>query len=345
MASARQQTVFGVFKGMGDLLWAVPAISAELDRGAEVHLLLFPGAALRSFCDLLDFGPNTAGLHIHAVPGHRGEVLPSLAAMRSLSPQLVWVSPHAPAADSSWKVPLALRLLKLVFWPRAHLTGADSERLSWLFDRTLPLDRSLPLRCREWSAYSLLHPELPATPPAVRFLPEIMARRSAPPACDLVIHPGANAANRFWPAEHYPSLLVLLPASWKVLVLGLPADVTALRAAIEASSVTRAIDYISGTLHDSLLTLASARVALVMDSGNMHFAEVLGVPAVALFGQQDPARVIGTASGTVEAIYRPTVPCQPCNRAVCSQPRVFCLTNLDPVHIAQRLVARHHAAQ
>jgi len=336
MNRAGSSVVFGVFKGMGDLLCAAPALQWELARASAVHLLIFPGATLRAFCDLIDFSPHQNKLHVHAIPvsGGFARFKEFLVEMRQIAPGMVWISPHAPAADSSWKNPLALRALQLFFWPAARVVGATSERLAFLFHQRLAVDRSLPLREREWSAYRLLRgTDLPAVPPTIRFVPAIDDRRHEPPRYDLVIHPGANAKNRSWPLSKYPDLVNDLPRSWRIAVLGLPSDLAPLQ---ETMPADRGIEYIRGTIGDSIATLASARLLLIMDSGNMHFAQVLGIPAVAVFGYTDPADIIDL-SGCVDAVYEPRFPCQPCRKAICSQPEIYCLNSVEPDVVAEKL--------
>jgi heptosyltransferase-2 len=256
--------------------------------------------------------------------------------MRTLSPSSIWISPHAPAADSSWRAPLLLWLIKRLFWHHAVLIGAASERLSTLFNQRLSLDRTLPLPQREWVAYRALHHNLPlpAEPPAPRFIAAITDARQQPPAYDLVIHPGASAANRIWPRDRYPALLAALPTQWRIAFLGLPADIAAVRAALPPG-FSQQYTFLSGTLQQSLQVIASARRLLVMNSGTMHFAQVLGVPAVAIFGQQDPSQVI--SGDCVLPIYQVTAPCQPCGRATCNQTELYCLANLDPTAVARQL--------
>jgi ADP-heptose:LPS heptosyltransferase len=336
MAQREPSIIFGVFKGMGDLLWATPVIQTELERGVSVHLLLLPGSALRDLCSLIDFSPHRDRLHLHTVPAtlNLGDWRRFLAEMRSISPEMVWISPHAPVIASSWKIPIVLRLLQLLFWRHAQLVGAESEPFSWLFHRRLPVDRTLSLKRREWGTYRLLrNPSLLERPPAPRFDSAIVSLRHATPQYDLVIHPGAGAKNRIWPLDKYLVLLSLIPAGWRVAILGLPGDVARFRNALPTG---RAIDYITGSLLQSLTTLASARVVLVMDSGNMHFADALGIPAVAIFLKDDPATVIDLDS-CVQPVYEQRFPCQPCGRAVCNQPAIYCLNTVDPVLVAQRL--------
>ena len=186
MQTNQSQIVFGVFKGMGDLLWAVPVIRAELDRGVAVHLLLFPGAAIFGFCSLLEIGERKDLLYLHSLPRGWRDVLRFLRELSDLSPETVWISPHAPIAASSWKIPLGLAIMCRFAWRGSRLIGASSERLSFLFDQSLPLDRTLPLRYREWSAYSLYrNGMLSSIPPTVQFSSEISERRRLRAAYDL----------------------------------------------------------------------------------------------------------------------------------------------------------------
>ncbi len=329
--------VFGVFKGMGDLLWATPAIRAELERRSEVHLLIFANPLLIELCSLVDLGPNRNCLHFHAVPTGWRDIRRFVKELRSISPAVVLISPHAPIADSSWRVPLALRLIQRLYWPNATLIGAETERLSMLFDRRLKIDRTLPLSSRDWTAYRLFcaDTQLPASA-RPQFLPEITSLRSAKSTYDLLIHPGAGARNRLWSIEKYPTLLASLPTLWRIAFLAFPEEIVALLAVLPQD---RHVDFIpiENSLRRSLEALSSARLLLAMNSGLMHFAEVLGIPTVAIFGQQDPTHVI--ERGVVEPIYEQTAPCQPCGRNMCRQPQVYCLTNLDAEAVARRLKA------
>jgi heptosyltransferase II len=344
MSRTKASIVFGVFKGMGDLICAAPVILSELRRGRSVHLLLFPNATLPTFCSLIDFSPHQQDLHLHTIPtsGNLAQWKQFLSEMKAIAPEMVWISPHAPAADSSWKIPLVLRTIQLLFWKNAHLVGADTERLSLLLHRRLPADRSLPLRKREWSAYRLLRgSDLPEQPAKISFVRKITDRREAPPRYDLVIHPGANAKNRSWPFHKYAPLVSDLPRQWRIAFLGLPSDLAALKQTMPAD---RPVEYVSGSIRDSIETLASARMLLIMDSGNMHFAQVLGVPAVAVFGYTDPADIIDL-TGCVDAVYEQRFPCQPCRKAVCSQPEIYCLNNVEPRVVADRLRAQWERLQ
>jgi heptosyltransferase-2 len=329
--------VFGAFKAMGDLLCASPVIRSELDAGSRVHLLVFNNNSLFEFARLIDFGPNQDLLTLHflPVPARLQAIGTFLREMSSINPDLVWVSPHAPAPASSWRIPALLRFVKALYWERAKLAGADSERMSFLFDRRISVDRKLPFVEREWEAFHAIRGgAMGVHPVRIAFLPEIMRLRYNTPAYDLLIHPGANAKNRSWPFQHYAEVVQNLPKHYRIGVVGLPKDVAAMKAILP---MDHNIDFMTGTLKESLIALARSRVLLTMDSGNVHFARVLGVPAVALFGKSDPINVIALNDG-ITAIYERKFTCQPCEQAVCSQPEVYCMNSLSPELIVKAIM-------
>lgn len=321
--------VFGAFKAMGDLLCACPVIRSELDVGSRIHLLLFNNNALSEFVKLIDFGANRDRLQVHflPVPGGLREVRAFFREMSEIDPNLIWISPHAPRPASSWKIPLLLKLIQNMYWKKAILAGAKNERLSFLFDFRLPVDRNLPFENREWEAfYGLRGGVMERKPVRVSFLSEIACFRDAEPIYDLLIHPGANAKNRTWPCDRYLKVVQELPLGCKIGVVGLPDDVAALKKVLPTD---RAIDYLTGSLTDLLIAIARCKVLLTMDSGNLHFARALRTPTVALFGKSDPASVI-PLDDFVTAIYEKKFSCQPCGKTYCSQPEVYCMINLSP---------------
>jgi heptosyltransferase-2 len=225
-------------------------------------------------------------------------------------------------------------LLKKLYWKRARLAGADSERMSRLFDDRIPVDRGLPFIDREWNAFRALREEtMGPQPRSISFLPRIADIRKVKPAYDLLIHPGANAENRRWPAGHYGEVVRSLPSEYRIAVVGLPGDIGAMKAALPAD---RGIAFLTGSLEDSLVAIARSRVLLTMDSGNVHFANVLGVPAVALFGKSDPINVV-SLNGCVSAIYQNKFPCQPCGKTYCTQPEVYCMNSISPETVSAEL--------
>lgn len=331
-----QLIVYGAFKGMGDLLSAAPVIAAQLDQGARVVLLVFPQIA--AFAELLDFGANGANLQLCSLPvaGRSADLRRFLRRMARLSPDLVWVSPHAPLAASSWKIPLLLGLIRKWWWPRAIYAGARSERFSWLFDRRVEVQRTLPLRAREEQAFRQL-----AAGPAndavasIAFKEDIQRQRSLPALYDILIHPGASAQNRKWPFARYRELLPLLPAGSRIIFVGLPEDIAGVRAELPASN---AVTFLSGSLEEAIVAMARSRAALTMDSGTMFFAALLGVPTVSLFGPSQPAQVIAAAGTGVVAIHTASCRCRPGSKTCRWQPAP-CMASIDAQRVAEQIAS------
>jgi ADP-heptose:LPS heptosyltransferase len=329
--------VYGAFKGMGDLLNAAPVITRELDAGNTVKVLLFPGFSIESIVELIDFGPNRGNLELEYLPvsGRPGAIIRFLSKMSRIQPAWIWISPHCPRPVSSWRIPLLLWISKKLFWPKCKLAGAESERLSSLFDVRVPVDRNLPLAEREFRTFvSLGSSNVPPEPPRALFVESIRKRREEPSTVDLLIHPGANVANRRWPWDHFAHLVHLIPAKYRIAVLGVPADIDHARQALPED---RGIRFFSGTLEEAIAMIASARVLFSMDSGAAHFAACLNVPAVALFGKSDPASIVGYR-GSVRPLYERKFPCQPCGKATCNQTEVFCMNSITPESVATQLL-------
>lgn len=329
-ASRDEALVYGVFKAMGDLLSAAAVVRKQLDLGYRVHLLVFPGQALKTFISLLDFGQHRDKLSVHDVPS-AGGLFSFLKEMRAIKPKGVWISPHAPVEAASTKIPWLLCVTRALFWRSAVIAGADTEPGNRFFDVRVPVDRNLCLADREWAGFRLWRREgMEEETGRARFLPEIMYLREEAPRYDLLIHPGANAKNRSWPVDHFVETVKLLPDAGRVAVLGLAQEIEALRDRIPAE---RNVEFISGDLKSALMTIARARVLLSMDSGNVHFAKVLRVPTIAIFGKSDPVNIVGS-NDIVTPIYERKFDCQPCGLRECSQPEVYCMNTVMPATVA-----------
>ena len=103
-----------------------------------------------------------------------------------------------------------------------------------------------------------------------------------------VVHPGAAAGSRRWPAERWADVAVALSADGhRVVVTGTPGEqalVDAVAGASAAETATRLdVDGLFGLV-------AEARLVLSGDTGVAHVASAFGTPSVVLFGPVSPAR-------------------------------------------------------
>lgn len=329
--------VYGAFKGMGDLLNASSVIKEQLNHGHKVKLVVFPGMSLEEFVELIDLGTRRENLEILYLPvsGGLNAFWNYFKNVSQFQADMVWISPHAPREASSWRIPLLLWLTKCLFWRQATMAGATTEHLSRLFDVRVPVDRDLPIFEREITAFSMVNC-IGATSDfqRVSFVDRIRKYRDEPPKYDLLIHPGANATNRSWPYSHYRSLVKLIPTTCRIAILGVKSDIEEMQRVVPHD---RGIDFLTGSLEDALISIARARVVFAMDSGTAHFAQTLHIPAVALFGKSNPDVIIGR-TGSVLPIYEQKFPCQPCGRAVCSQPEVYCMNTITAETVAIALL-------
>lgn len=328
-------SLIGVFKGMGDLLSAAPVVISELDAGLKVVLLVFP--AVGKIVDLIDWGEHSRNLNVLTFPAKTGvkSALVFLRRMAGLSPSFVWISPHAPRAARSLKVPLCFWIFKLFYWRDAKLAGVDSERMSRLFDMHVPVDRNLPLEIREWTAYAMLRRCRGGASPQARFRPSVERNRLLTPLFDILIHPGANADNRKWPVEHFVELITLLPSSCRVGLVGLPADIEGIRSSLPDNE---RVQCVVGSLEEAIIGIARTRVLLSMDSGTTFFAKALRVPTIALYGPVDPVTVINPDEGGVLPIYERRWACQPCGDSRCRYSVNYCMRAIEPERVARELL-------
>ena len=204
----------------------------------------------------------------------------------------------------------------------AHLSGArfvvggDSTPFGWSFSRWLyslempsepdvvghAIDHGLrPLRAIGIDAPDRLPVMVPgpeADAEAARFLEGIG------PAPWAAVHPGAGKDENRWPAEFFARAIEALE-EWgaTVYLVEGPADAPATRSTLEALGSDRPV--LRGvSLRTVGAALARSHLALVNDTGVMHVAGAVGVPALALFGPT-PRESWEPPSPELEALQSP----------------------------------------
>ena len=91
--------------------------------------------------------------------------------------------------------------------------------------------------------------------------------------------------------------------------------------------------------------MAAAGVAISNDSGLMHIAAAIGTPTMGIFGPTSPylwAPLNGLAATVLQT--KSVLPCQPCQRTVCTMNDHRCMRDIDASYvaeIAQRLLVTH----
>jgi heptosyltransferase I len=143
----------------------------------------------------------------------------------------------------------------------------------------------------------------------------------------VVLHPGARWASKLWPPASWATLSQWFHAQgFQVAVTGSAAD-RELVSVITAQCRAPRLNLAGRTsLAQLAAILRQARLAVTTDTGVMHLAAALGTPVAALFGPTAPWRTGPFGDG--HQIVRLGLPCSPCFKRQCPDPR--CLYDLSP---------------
>ncbi|MEU0088302.1 glycosyltransferase family 9 protein [Streptomyces sp. NPDC006274] len=251
--------------GLGDLLTAVPALRA-LRRGLPGHetVLAAPGrlAAAAAATGLVD------------------RLLPAAAPGRAVPAALAWTGP-APdlAVDLHGSGPDSRRPLARLC-PRRLYAYAQPDGPEWRDD-----EHERERWCRLLDRYGV-----PADP-ADLLVPAPDTPSPAPGA--IVLHPGADAAARRWPAERFAAVARALSRAGHRVVVTAGAAEGRLAAEVAGPAGLPPDAVLGGTggdvPFDVLMALvARARCVVAGDTGLAHLATALGTPSVTLFGPVAP---------------------------------------------------------
>jgi ADP-heptose:LPS heptosyltransferase len=101
----------------------------------------------------------------------------------------------------------------------------------------------------------------------------------------VVLHPGPSWPVREWPAERWRELAEIISARTPAIMIRIGTDLDTLGRVRPSAPLPNTIDWTNqlGVIEIATL-LEQASVFVGIDSGPLHLAGVLGVPAVGLFG-------------------------------------------------------------
>ncbi|OUU23545.1 MAG: hypothetical protein CBC13_05120 [Planctomycetia bacterium TMED53] len=132
-------------------------------------------------------------------------------------------------------------------------------------------------------------------------------------AVPLLLHPFVSAFGRFkeWPLTYWKELAAELTEAGHVVWLsGGPGERESLaQLALEVGSSVAVAPETQNTA-DLAALVQQSRAVVAADTGIIHLASLLGIPAMGLYGPKDPA--IHGPTGTNSMVLRSGVPCSPC---------------------------------
>uniref|UniRef100_UPI00069EFEB8 glycosyltransferase family 9 protein n=1 Tax=Streptomyces sp. SBT349 TaxID=1580539 RepID=UPI00069EFEB8 len=254
--------------GLGDLLTAVPAL-----RGLR---RAFPERRL-----LLAAPPWLAGAA--AATGAVDEVLPAGGAGREVPEPVPWEGPGGPslAVDLHGAGPESVAALRALR-PGRLFGFAAGDGPAW---RAEEHERDRWCRLLAWYGVS-------ADPSEVRIAAPAGVRSPAPGA--VVLHPGADAGARRWPARRFAAVgRAVRAAGQRVVVTGGPGEGALAREVARRAGLAPEADVFAGPgalpFPGLAALIAGARAVVVGDTGVSHLATALSTPSVTLFGPVSPA--------------------------------------------------------
>ena len=240
--------------GLGDFLTAVPALRALARAYPEHERILLAPAELRPLVELL----GDAAYEVADTVGVREPPRELPAVVRGAD---VAVNLHG-------RGPQSTALLRTVGPARLIAFG---EQAAWREDEH-EVARWCRLLCASGIAsdpddLDLAAPSGPAPHPGA-----------------TVVHPGASAPARRWPAERWAAVARAAPRP--VLVTAGPGEETLARAVARTGDAA----VFAGDLRELAALVAGAARVVCADTGIAHLATALGTPSVVLFGPTSPAR-------------------------------------------------------
>lgn len=257
--------------GIGDLLAAVPALRA-LRRGFPAHRIavavpgaLAPLAHLTGAVDTVLPAPGLVPLRWRNAPGSWPGAGPDVA-----------VNLHG-RGPQSHRLLLALDPGRLMAFANPAVPAVAGPR--WRAD-----EHEVSRWCRLARWYGI------AADPGDLGLPAPGAPNPAPGA--TVVHPGAAAPARRWPADRFAAVAAALSRDGhRVVVTGGPGEAAVARR-VAALAGLPAASCLGGqtTVAELAALVAGARLVICGDTGTGHLATAYGTPSVLLFGPVPPGR-------------------------------------------------------
>lgn len=151
----------------------------------------------------------------------------------------------------------------------------------------------------------------------------------------VLLHPGATAVSRRYPAAHWSQVIAHLHAELgaNVLLTGDASEINLAEAIIAASGVAAPhVLSLAGQLDLGQLgaAIALADVAVSNNTGPAHLAAAIGTPVVDLYALTNPQHTPWQVESRV--LYH-DVPCRFCYKSICPKGHGDCLSKLEPARV------------
>ena len=215
-------------------------------------------------------------------------------------------------------------------WLYAHGTPDQRRKSENYTSEMLRLARSV-------GAESSGEPPPLSAPPAPKDLAQLLERLDSKSL--VVLHPGASNPIRLWRGLRFARLAERLGAiGASVLLVAGPEEATAAAVLAEACRAPLPL-YVAADILGLAAALAAGRLFIGLDSGPLHLACALGIPAIGLFGPNLPGRA--APHSPLASTLGVPLPCRPCNQVLadCVLPDHNCMDRIEVEAVLQRASA------
>jgi lipopolysaccharide heptosyltransferase II len=334
---------------LGDVLMCTPAMRALRDAAPGRSLTLLTSA---SGAALAPFVPEVDETIVHAAPWMKAEVPAMPADLLALAATLAarrfdaavvfttYTQSALPAATLCWLAGIPLRLAHCRENPYHLLTDwiVEPEPQAMVrheVQRQLELVRHAGVPRQAGPAPALSFALRAADLAAARV--RLLRLGIDPDRPWLLLHPGASAPSRRYPASHWARAVNLL-----VRRTGLPVVIAG--SAVDAALVEEiragcgvALPSLAGQLSLGELgaALRLATVALTNNSWPAHVAAAVGTPVLTLYALTNPQH---TPWRTRSRVLFQDVPCRFCFKSTCPAGHHACLAEVEPERVLEAVL-------
>ncbi len=177
-------------------------------------------------------------------------------------------------------------------------------------------------------ADSIVPPEEQELPPVeLEFTPFQMEEHPAPL---IALAPFSRWETKNWPVEKFTAFgrRLVAETGGRIAIIGGGEDAAA-GTAMAAQIGNSAVNYCGQTSLPELCALMKNLDLLIsVDSGPLHWADLMGVPIVAVYGATDPVRT-GPFYQPEGVVVKENLDCRPCHSRTCRRGDTACLNDLD----------------
>jgi ADP-heptose:LPS heptosyltransferase len=278
---SQRRVLLSRLDSMGDVLLTGPAVRAVASQARVVYLTSPRGEAAAALL------PGVDEVIVHEVPWIAAAAPPVCRVdLDSLVARIAAAGVDAACIlGSSHQSPLPLALLLRLAGVDA-ITAVSHEYPGSLLDRRVPGDPSLHEVERNLLVAATAGFDLPdGDDGRLRLDPSRLPVVDVPSGA-VVVHPGASAPARTWPAGRWQSLVRLLVGGRRpVFVTGSTAE----RNLVATVAGPGAEPVIGPSLAELAATIGAASVVVCGNTGPAHVAAAMGTPVVEIFAPTVPA--------------------------------------------------------